>query len=68
MGWGGRFSSSPLAAFGKGAQKFSDTDTLTLSSSVLDYQYENGRRYHAYRQGMCVFMEALIKVKCLEIC
>ncbi|KAF8463284.1 S-adenosyl-L-methionine-dependent methyltransferase [Kalaharituber pfeilii] len=26
-------------------------DTFTLSSSVLDYQYENGRRYHAFKQG-----------------
>ncbi|KAF8453925.1 methyltransferase [Terfezia claveryi] len=34
-----------------------ETDTLTLSSSVLDYQYENGRRYHAFRQGMWAFME-----------
>ncbi|RMJ20852.1 Methyltransferase [Aspergillus sp. HF37] len=32
-----------------------DTDkassTQSLSSSVLNYQYENGRRYHAYREG-----------------
>ena len=32
-----------------------ETDTessnYSLSSSVLNYQYENGRRYHAYRQG-----------------
>ncbi|RJE24866.1 Methyltransferase [Aspergillus sclerotialis] len=32
-----------------------ETDTgssnQSLSSSVLNYQYENGRRYHAYRQG-----------------
>lgn len=31
-----------------------DSDASTsqsLSSSVLNYQYENGRRYHAYREG-----------------
>lgn len=32
-----------------------ETDTessnYSLSSSVIDYQYENGRRYHAYREG-----------------
>ncbi|RMJ24772.1 Methyltransferase [Aspergillus sp. HF37] len=27
------------------------SSTQSLSSSVLNYQYENGRRYHAYRQG-----------------
>ncbi|KAL1969217.1 hypothetical protein VTN77DRAFT_471 [Rasamsonia byssochlamydoides] len=25
--------------------------TASLSSSIFNYQYENGRRYHAYRQG-----------------
>jgi len=25
--------------------------TQSLTSSVLDYRYENGRRYHAYREG-----------------
>lgn len=31
----------------------SDTasSTHSLSSSILNYQYENGRRYHAYREG-----------------
>ncbi|KAA8648258.1 hypothetical protein EYZ11_008025 [Aspergillus tanneri] len=32
------------------AQSIIDSN-LTLSSSVRDYTYENGRRYHAYRQG-----------------
>ncbi|KAF7586778.1 hypothetical protein BBP40_008349 [Aspergillus hancockii] len=27
------------------------SSTTSLSSSILNYQYENGRRYHAYRQG-----------------
>lgn len=27
------------------------TSTDSLTSSVLNYQYENGRRYHAYREG-----------------
>ncbi|KAL1989106.1 hypothetical protein VTN96DRAFT_5869 [Rasamsonia emersonii] len=27
------------------------SDTTSLASSVLNYQYENGRRYHAYSQG-----------------
>ncbi len=26
-------------------------DTDTLASFITDYQYENGRRYHAYRDG-----------------
>jgi hypothetical protein len=25
--------------------------TQSLTSSTLDFQYENGRRYHAYREG-----------------
>ena len=33
----------------------SETDaassTQSLTSSVQNYQYENGRRYHAFRQG-----------------
>ncbi|PVH97141.1 S-adenosyl-L-methionine-dependent methyltransferase [Periconia macrospinosa] len=27
------------------------SDTTSLNSSVLNYHYENGRRYHAYQQG-----------------
>lgn len=27
------------------------SDTTSVSSSVKDYVYENGRRYHAYREG-----------------
>ncbi|RJE17737.1 Methyltransferase [Aspergillus sclerotialis] len=27
------------------------SSTQSLTSSVLNYQYENGRRYHAYREG-----------------
>ena len=27
------------------------SSTASLSSSVLEYEYENGRRYHAYRAG-----------------
>ncbi|BDD55388.1 hypothetical protein MAP00_000910 [Monascus purpureus] len=27
------------------------TSTDSLSSSILNYQYENGRRYHAFREG-----------------
>ncbi|OAX77098.1 hypothetical protein ACJ72_08607, partial [Emergomyces africanus] len=32
---------------------FGDTNSTTasLTSSILRYQYENGRRYHAYRAG-----------------
>ena len=26
-------------------------DTDTLASFITDYRYENGRRYHAYRDG-----------------
>ncbi|KIW01727.1 uncharacterized protein PV09_06904 [Verruconis gallopava] len=27
------------------------SDTTSLKSSILNYHYENGRRYHAYRKG-----------------
>jgi hypothetical protein len=26
-------------------------ETTSLRSSILDYHYENGRRYHAYHSG-----------------
>jgi hypothetical protein len=26
-------------------------DTMTLASFITDYRYENGRRYHSYRDG-----------------
>jgi hypothetical protein len=28
-----------------------DLDTKTLSSTVTKYRFENGRRYHAYKDG-----------------
>lgn len=28
-----------------------DDDTFSVTSSVFNYQYENGRRYHAFREG-----------------
>lgn len=27
------------------------TSTTSLTSSILNYTYENGRRYHGYREG-----------------
>jgi hypothetical protein len=27
------------------------SDSTSLSESILDYEYENGRRYHAFRSG-----------------
>jgi trans-aconitate methyltransferase len=33
---------------------FVSTSTTSLASSILNYQYENGRRYHAYRAGAYV--------------
>lgn len=30
------------------------SDLTSLSSSVVNYQYENGRRYHNYRSGRYV--------------
>lgn len=27
------------------------TDTTSLKSSIIDYIYENGRRYHRYKEG-----------------
>lgn len=38
------------SAFGDGGSLIG-CDTDTLSSYVTDYRYENGRRYHAYRDG-----------------
>jgi SAM-dependent methyltransferase len=35
------------STFGEGP----GSHTTSLASSVLDYKYENGRRYHAYREG-----------------
>lgn len=29
--------------------------TTSLSSSIIDYVYENGRRYHRYREGEYLF-------------
>ncbi|KAL8928918.1 MAG: hypothetical protein Q9172_000670, partial [Xanthocarpia lactea] len=29
----------------------SDLDSASISSSILDYEFENGRRYHAYKAG-----------------
>ncbi|KAE8155233.1 putative methyltransferase [Aspergillus avenaceus] len=52
----------PIAAAAD-ADLYSDEDyasgsnissTTSLSSSILHYQYQNGRRYHAYRQGAYV--------------
>jgi len=31
-----------------------ESDTTSLASSVLNYKYENGRRYHSYREGKYV--------------
>ena len=28
-----------------------ESETSSLHSSIFDYRYENGRRYHAYREG-----------------
>lgn len=30
------------------------SSTTSIASSVLNYQYENGRRYHAFRSGAYV--------------
>ncbi|KAI4208406.1 MAG: hypothetical protein LQ348_000172 [Seirophora lacunosa] len=29
----------------------SDLDSASITASVLDYEFENGRRYHAYKAG-----------------
>ncbi|KAL8990840.1 MAG: hypothetical protein Q9177_000606 [Variospora cf. flavescens] len=29
----------------------SDSDSASITASVLDYEFENGRRYHAYKAG-----------------
>lgn len=28
-----------------------DDETFSITSSIFNYQYENGRRYHAFREG-----------------
>jgi hypothetical protein len=30
---------------------FDSIDGVTIASSIYDYQYENGRRFHSYRSG-----------------
>lgn len=30
---------------------FRDLDSASITASVLDYEFENGRRYHAYKAG-----------------
>jgi len=40
------------SAFGDG--ETSSTYTASVTSSIWDYQYENGRRYHAFRAGQYV--------------
>jgi hypothetical protein len=38
-------------------------DTDTLASYITDYRYENGRRYHAYRDGeYWVFLPVLLRI------
>lgn len=36
-------------------QSGSEYSTTSLSSSIYDYRYENGRRYHAYKDGQYAF-------------
>ncbi|KAL4781346.1 S-adenosyl-L-methionine-dependent methyltransferase [Aspergillus varians] len=37
------------------ASESGGSSTASLASSIINYQYENGRRYHAYRQGEYMF-------------
>ncbi|KUJ20795.1 S-adenosyl-L-methionine-dependent methyltransferase [Mollisia scopiformis] len=48
-GWKKTDPSDEFSDFGDG-----HTETTSLGSSVLNYTYENGRRYHAYRAGQYV--------------
>jgi hypothetical protein len=34
-----------------GSESLIGGDTVTLASYITDYRYENGRRYHSYRDG-----------------
>lgn len=43
--------SSPLASSALSHTWQSVLDLASITSSVLDYEFENGRRYHAYRAG-----------------
>ena len=31
--------------------KSSDMGSASITSSIMDYEFENGRRYHAYKAG-----------------
>lgn len=44
--------SSPASTSGDSG--FSSLGPPSVASSIYDYQYENGRRYHNYRQGKYV--------------
>ncbi|KAL1987703.1 hypothetical protein VTN96DRAFT_2543 [Rasamsonia emersonii] len=43
------------------------SDTTSITSSVLDYQYENGRRYDAYSQGRYIMPNDDTEQKRLDI-
>jgi hypothetical protein len=40
---------------GYGGSEFGSDGTMSVTSSVRDYAFENGRRYHRYREGRYVF-------------
>lgn len=44
-----------------------ETDTRSISSSVFAYQYENGRRYHAYRAGQYLLPNDDVEQERLDI-
>jgi len=49
-----RHQDPPIEATSDFDSESINSDLTSLQSSVLNYQYENGRRYHAYQAGKYV--------------
>ncbi|RPA77154.1 S-adenosyl-L-methionine-dependent methyltransferase [Ascobolus immersus RN42] len=45
------FACWDIAKYQLGARSDTESITTSITSSVLNYKYENGRRYHSYREG-----------------
>ncbi|PGH17713.1 hypothetical protein AJ80_04721 [Polytolypa hystricis UAMH7299] len=48
------FSSDNDSTFGSDSDASSNARSASITSSVLNYEYSNGRRYHGYRKGSYV--------------
>lgn len=43
------------STFGDGSSELGGTTTTSIRSAITKYEFENGRRYHAYKAGQYVF-------------